>query len=121
MQNIVKTQILLIISDIIEPLFLSISCLLDYDSLPISILIMLRIMLFSYFLKCWKLRIIYCRCRRLVIKGESLVLGVFAKFPLNCVRFSLFKVSSSCFLRSIQLSTHLCNTILHVYIDDICI
>lgn len=51
MQNIVKTQILLIISDIIEPLFLWISCLLDYDSLPISILIMLRIMLFHIFTK----------------------------------------------------------------------
>lgn len=51
MQNIVKTQILLIISDIIEPLFLSISCLLNYDSLPISILIMLRILLFHIFTK----------------------------------------------------------------------
>lgn len=55
-------------------------------------------------------------------RGKSLVLGVFAKFPLDCVRFSLFKVSySSCFSSAIQLSTHLCNTILHVYRDDICI
>lgn len=42
MQNIVNTQILLIISDIIEAFFFGFSCLLIYNSLLISILTLLR-------------------------------------------------------------------------------